>query len=148
PKRLTSLGGGATPVLLYVGLLDDEKTAVCLVDAGVNVTGDGRCTPSGKDCQTLTLKVGETEFLTRGDKTWELDLVNIITKKTKDRAEANHALTEVAQTANKKTAQHAKRVSGYKYNAVTGFLAKSTPTAKTAAHHSSLAKTVGLTTSG
>lgn len=149
PKRLTGLGGGNTPVLLYLGLLQDEKTAVFLVDAGVEATGDGKCSPSGSDCQTLLLKPGETEFLTRGGKTWELDLLKVITKKTEDESEAVAARNAVAKDATR-TQRQAHKLGGYAFDPATGFLSKVKPAAKVAAAKKSsvIARTVELTTTG
>src|SRR3712207_7315722 len=47
-KRLTGLPGGTHPAVLYLGLTDDHQSAVFLVDAGVNVLGDGECDPDRK----------------------------------------------------------------------------------------------------
>jgi hypothetical protein len=95
-KRLTGLPGG-NPAALYLGLSENHESAVFLVDAGVNVVGDGQCKPTGKDCQTLIMEPGETVFLTRGEHQWELDLIAIHTSKTTDAAAARDSRTEVAK---------------------------------------------------
>jgi hypothetical protein len=71
------------PVLIYMGVLKDGKTAVFLVDHGVTPIGDGECNPSPEECETIRLKVGETEFLDVADDTgnvtdqFQLDLIKI-----------------------------------------------------------------------
>jgi hypothetical protein len=123
-KRLTGLPGGTHPAALYLGLSDDRKAAVFLVDAGVEALGDGRCDPSPEDCQTLTLRKGETEFFTRGDKQYELDLVGIYSKETKDGAKAASARTAIAANGRKSLRKMISRTNGWEYDARTGTLKK------------------------
>ena len=72
-----------TPVLIYTKLLKDGKTAEFLVAEGVTAVGDGECKPSPEVCETIRLKVGETEFLDVVDETggaggqYQLDLLKI-----------------------------------------------------------------------
>jgi hypothetical protein len=64
--KLAPLGGEGedeTPVLIYMGLTKDGKRAKFLVDASVEVDGDGVCKPHPSACETVELAVGETEFL-------------------------------------------------------------------------------------
>jgi hypothetical protein len=51
------------PLLVYMGLTKDGKKAKFLVDAAVEVDGDGVCRPHRSSCETIELGVGETEFL-------------------------------------------------------------------------------------
>jgi hypothetical protein len=51
------------PLLVYMGLTKDGKRAKFLVDASVEVDGDGRCKPHPGNCETIELAVGETEYL-------------------------------------------------------------------------------------
>jgi hypothetical protein len=64
-RKLTPLGGSdaETPVLIYMGLTRDGKRAKFLVDATVEVDGDGVCKPHPSSCETVELAIGETEFL-------------------------------------------------------------------------------------
>ena len=120
-KRLTGLPGGS-PALLYLGLMPDHKTAVFLVDAGVNVLGDGECDPSPDNCQTLTLEKGETEFINRGDEQWELDLIDIHVKKTTDAKAARKARAAEARNGRKLARRMGARSSAYRYDASQGTL--------------------------
>jgi hypothetical protein len=61
--RLTPLPSSDNPFFVYLGLADDGKSAVFLVDGTAEVSGDGKCAPSADDCQQVKLKVGDTEFL-------------------------------------------------------------------------------------
>lgn len=121
-KRLTGLPGGTNPAALYLGLLEDHKSAVFIIDAGVKVLGDGHCDPSPEDCQTLTMKKGETEFLTRGDKQWELDLVDINVKKTTDAKAARLSRTRIAVDGRKKPRGLVSRVGRFRYDESAGAL--------------------------
>jgi hypothetical protein len=120
-KRLTGLPGG-NPALLYLGLMPDHKTAVFLVDAGVNVLGDGECDPSPDNCQTLTLEKGETEFINRGGEQWELDLIDIHVKKTTDARAARKARAAEARNGRKLARRMGARSSAYRYDAGEGTL--------------------------
>ena len=61
-KRLQALPSSDEPVLIYLGVLKDKKTAVFLVDSGVVAQGDGTCMPTRTTCETIHIKEGETEF--------------------------------------------------------------------------------------
>jgi hypothetical protein len=123
-KRLTGLPGGTHPAALYLGPSDDHKSAVFVVDAGVEVLGDGTCDPTPENCQTLTMREGETVFLTRGAKQYELDLVKIHTSKTTDAAEAAESRTTVAKNGRKSLRKMAGRLGAWFYDSKTGTLRK------------------------
>jgi hypothetical protein len=61
-KRLQALPSSDEPVLIYLGVLKDNKTAVFMLDSGVIAQGDGTCRPSRTSCETIHIKAGETEF--------------------------------------------------------------------------------------
>ncbi|MDP9377218.1 MAG: hypothetical protein M3P40_06550 [Actinomycetota bacterium] len=76
------------PVVIYLGLLEDAKTAVFLVDSIATSEGDGECQPDPADCQRLELKEGETSFFEVKDEAGavtqhQLDLVEIVRNGTK-----------------------------------------------------------------
>lgn len=60
---LTALPSSSKPVLIYLGLLKDGKTASFLLSSDSNPQGNGKCKPSAGVCQTLLMKEGDTEFL-------------------------------------------------------------------------------------
>ena len=86
-RKLVGLPDGTTdtgPLLIYTGLKDHGKKAVFLVDASLDVTGDGTCKPHPSSCETIELTAGETEFFDvidpeTGEVTaqYELDLIKI-----------------------------------------------------------------------
>ena len=82
-SRDQALPSTAEPLLIYLGLLRDHKTAVFLLDASTTAQGDGACHPTPESCETLRLKVGETEFVDVVDAggatiaQYQLDLVKI-----------------------------------------------------------------------
>jgi hypothetical protein len=96
-KRLQALPSAATPVLIYLGVLKDGKTAVFLVDKGVSAVGDGSCVPTPDKCETVRLKAGETEFLDVVDETgnvtaqYQLDLLKIHNANSGSAARASRA---------------------------------------------------------
>jgi hypothetical protein len=125
-KRLQPLPSAENPVLIYLGVLRDGKTAVFLVDHGVTAVGDGDCKPGPDECETLRLRAGETEFLDVTDATgastgqYQLDLVTI-----------HHSSTESATRAQNSSKAGRRllkaRVSsdgptGYRWDATAGAL--------------------------
>ena len=86
-RKLEGLPDGTTetgPLVIYTGLTDHGKKAVFLVDASLDVTGDGTCKPHPSSCETIELAAGETEFFDvidpeTGEVTaqYELDLLKI-----------------------------------------------------------------------
>lgn len=62
--RLSPLPNAETPMFVYMGVLDDGKTAVFLMGDGIGAAvGDGTCRPSAEVCETLELDKGATMFL-------------------------------------------------------------------------------------
>jgi hypothetical protein len=72
--------------IVFTGLKDHGKTAVFMLGEGLKADGDGTCVPK-ETCETIELKVGETEFFEyEGDvdnTQFELDLVKTYTHDTK-----------------------------------------------------------------
>jgi len=61
--RLKTLGpAGQAPLVIYLGVRSDGKTAMFLLDAPSTPTGDGKCWPTPKACQLLELRKGDSEF--------------------------------------------------------------------------------------
>jgi hypothetical protein len=81
--KLQPLPSAELPAVVYMGVLKDGKTAVFLVEAGVTPDGDGECRPTPEQCETIHLRVGETEFFDVADETgnvaqqFQLDLLKI-----------------------------------------------------------------------
>jgi hypothetical protein len=108
-KRLEALPSADEPVLIYLGLLKDNKTAVFMVDSGVVAQGDGRCRPSPSTCETIRLKEGETEFFdvpsesadgstdSTSSAQYELDVVKIRKTTTTSAKKANKSLARVSK---------------------------------------------------
>ena len=62
-KKHEPLPDDEFPLLVYMGLTKDGKKAKFLVDAALEVDGDGKCRPHPSNCEVIELAVGETEFL-------------------------------------------------------------------------------------
>ena len=101
-KRLKALPSAGNPVLIYLGVLDDKKTAVFLLDSGVIAQGDGACKPSRTSCETIHIQEGETEFFDvvseDGNSTaqYQLDVIKIRTKTTTSAKQAKAAKARVS----------------------------------------------------
>jgi hypothetical protein len=80
--RLTPLPSSTNPFFVFLGVSDDAKSAVFLVDADAVPSGDGTCQPSEDVCEEVVLKKGDIEFFelqsgTAGVVQYELDLTSI-----------------------------------------------------------------------
>src|SRR3954451_15238729 len=60
--RLTPLPSSDNPFFVYLGLQDDKKHAVFLINEGAAPSGDGHCLPSPQQCEQVTLGEGDIEF--------------------------------------------------------------------------------------
>ncbi len=94
--RLDLLPSRAHPVVVFLGLLGDAKTAQFLISSRARVQGDGRCAPSSRDCRTVLLKAGDTEFFDviaddGSDQQFELDLLAVRRRVTTSAAAARSA---------------------------------------------------------
>jgi hypothetical protein len=87
-ERLKTLPSASSPVLVFMGLEDNDKVAKFMITGeSVTAEGDGKCDPQPDSCETLTLRKGDTEFVTvkgtgNADAEYELDLEAIYAKTT------------------------------------------------------------------
>jgi len=58
-----SLPGSDNPVIVFMGVKNDGKTAVFLVSAKATTTGDGKCSPSDTQCTFLYMKKGDKQVI-------------------------------------------------------------------------------------
>jgi hypothetical protein len=126
--RLKALPSVEEPILVYLGVSRDKKTAIFMVDSGVIAQGDGTCEPHPSNCETIHMQEGETEFFDivdeKGNVTaqYQLDLVDIKTRKTADAAQARKARVK-ASGAGRVLLQARTSAEGplrYRYDARTG----------------------------
>ena len=102
-KRLQALPSAGHPVLIYLGVLDDKKTAVFMLDSGVVAQGDGVCKPSRTTCETIHIQEGETEFFdvtgANGETgaQYQLDVIKIRKKTTTNAKQAKAAKARVSK---------------------------------------------------
>ena len=124
-------------MLIYLGVLDDKKTAVFLLDSGVVAQGDGDCKPSRTTCETIQHPRGRDRVLRRarrdGDTTgdssgaqYQLDVLKIRKTTTTDAKKAKKARARVSK---KGRMILRARIAGdgplrYRYDAKSGRLQK------------------------
>jgi hypothetical protein len=60
--RLTPLPRASNPMIVYLGVEKDKRTALFLVSQNVRPTGKGKCLPTRSDCQFLALKAGQADL--------------------------------------------------------------------------------------
>jgi hypothetical protein len=107
--KLGALPSADEPMVVYLGLLDDKKTAVFMLDASLTAIGDGACHPSPENCETVRMREGDTMFFdpvavegeTGTGTQYELELIDIHKKQTTDAAKAAKSakLAKVASAA-------------------------------------------------
>lgn len=136
--RLTPLPSSTNPFFVFLGLSDDGKKAVFLVDAEAIPTGDGTCQPSEDSCEQVALKVGDIELLelqsgTGGVVQYQLELTSITSSKapTKATAAAAHARESSAgrEYLRQAVADDPSLLDNWDYSTATGLLVSKAPVA-------------------
>jgi hypothetical protein len=59
----SALVASGEPILVFLGVQKDGRTAAFLVSSDAAPQGDGRCSPSASVCTTLYMKAGDTSFI-------------------------------------------------------------------------------------
>jgi hypothetical protein len=82
-KQTQLLPDGNAPLLAYMGLADDARTAVFfIIDPAYTAQGEGKCRPKGADCRFIYLGLNEdgneeSIFTADGDSEFTLKLLKI-----------------------------------------------------------------------
>jgi hypothetical protein len=82
-KQTQLLPDGDAPLLAYMGLADDARTAVFfIIDPAYSAQGEGKCRPKGPDCRFIYLGVNddgdeESIFTADGESEYALKLLKI-----------------------------------------------------------------------
>jgi hypothetical protein len=125
-KRLEPLPSTEEPVLIYLGVLRDGKTAVFLVDKDVHAIGDGECQPTPDACETVRLRAGDTEFFDVVDEDgnvtaqYQLDLVKIHKSSTTSASRARASSKAGQRLLKARVASDGP--TGYRWDAAAGTL--------------------------
>jgi hypothetical protein len=130
--RLKPLPSATNPILVYLGVAEDKKTAIFMVDAAVQAQGDGVCRPDPAVCETIHLRVGDTEFFDVKDESgavsaqYQLDLLEIERRTTSSASKARAARARVSEAGRKVLRAHKSQVGPlrYRYDAESGTVRK------------------------
>jgi hypothetical protein len=130
--RLKPLPSAEEPVLVYLGPGQGGKSAVFMVDEGVIAQGDASCKPSPRNCETIHMRPGDTEFLDVTDEDgtvtaqYQLDLLKIKTSTTADASAAEAARAKVSQSGRQalKVRQASMGPLRYRYDSKSGTVRK------------------------
>jgi hypothetical protein len=80
-RRLTLLPSSRNPLLVFLGVTDDRRKAVFLVESGLSQEGEGTCKPSKRYCSFLYLRTADSSddhyFSTSSGKQYALHLSRI-----------------------------------------------------------------------
>jgi hypothetical protein len=121
-----------------MGLADDKKSAVFLVDADAVPSGDGTCSPSAEQCEQVTLKEGDLEFFelqsgTAGVVQYQLSLTTIKKVKASSTAVAAKARARESKAGREYirnlVAEDPDVLSSWDYNKTLGVLIRKDPVA-------------------
>jgi hypothetical protein len=138
PARLTPLPSSDNPFFVYLGLQDDKKHAVFLIDGEAVPSGDGHCDPSPEDCQKLTMQAGDLEFFelqtgTAGVVEYQLELTSIKKYKAGSKAVAAKARARESKAGREAlrelVATDPTALDGWDYSRNLGLLVRKDPVA-------------------
>jgi hypothetical protein len=130
--RLTPLPSSDNPFFVYLGLSDDGKSAVFLVDANAVPSGDGTCHPSNEQCEQVELKKGDIEFFelqsgTAGVVEYQLEITDIA-KKAASKATAARAHARESRAGREYlrevVAQNPDALAGWDFSSSLGLLVR------------------------
>ena len=136
--RLTPLPSSDNPFFVYLGLKDDQKTAIFLVDADSVPTGDGTCKPSKDNCAQIELKPGDMEYFdlqsgTAGVVQYQLELVSVHKGKAASTASAAKAHARESRAGREflrqVVADNPTAISSWDYSSKLGLLQERAPAA-------------------
>ncbi len=130
--RLTPLPSADDPFFVFLGVKADGKTLVFLVGSDAKATGDGKCKPSGADCETIEMQAGDTEYFDvtsdAGVEQYQMDIVSISKSKAssakvarKARARRSKAGAALLRAA-RRDAQAPEMLGIYRWNSARGVL--------------------------
>jgi hypothetical protein len=98
-SEFRALPSSDNPILVFMGVKSDGKTAVFLIAANASVIGDGTCSPNDTECTFLYMKKKDKETIeavdTAGTITdYTLELKDINVKRTEGPAKASASKSE------------------------------------------------------
>ena len=76
-SRMSFLPSEDVPAVLFMGVPQDEKSALFFVDPNLSHAGEGECMPSKAQCTFLELGIGREHFLSVGDYEFRIRLLDI-----------------------------------------------------------------------
>jgi hypothetical protein len=79
-NEFRALPGSDNPVLVFMGVKNDGKTAVFLVSAKATTIGDGKCAPSDTECTFLYMKKGNKQTIEAVDTTGAITDYTLVLK--------------------------------------------------------------------
>jgi hypothetical protein len=113
--RFRAFPSTKNPLLVFLGVKNDARTAVFLVSPLAGPTGPGKCLPSARHCTFLDLKVGQRERIVATNRNQEIVHYRLIVKAVRmvpaRSPKAAKAATARASAAGHKIAAAARRSS-------------------------------------
>jgi hypothetical protein len=95
-SRMSFLPSEDVPAVLFMGVPQDENSAVFFVDPNLSHAGEGECMPSKAQCTFLELGIGREHFLSVGDYEFRIRLLDVkrvkLSQERKQRAQARKTM--------------------------------------------------------
>jgi len=115
-SEFRALPNSDSPVLVFMGVKSDGKTAVFLISANASVIGDGKCSPSDTECTFLYMKTKDKETIeavdTAGTITdYTLELKDIDVKRTEGPDKAASSSKSERVRLRRESREHLRTVS-------------------------------------
>jgi hypothetical protein len=91
-SRMSFLPSPDVPALLFMGVPQDEKSALFFVHPSLSHAGEGECLPSKSECSFLELAIGRDHYLSVDDYEFRIRLLDVnrvkLSEERKQRAQA------------------------------------------------------------
>ena len=116
-KQTQLLPDGETPVLAYMGMADDARTAVFfIIDPAYTAQGEGKCRPKGSECRFIYLGINEdgdeeSIFTADGESEYTLKLLKI-NRETISASQAKGNSQDTKPSAKRATKPASKALQG------------------------------------
>lgn len=125
--RLTALPNSTSPIVVFVGVLNDGVTAVFLVTSDAVPHGDGSCKPDKNSCTYVYMKAGDTETLdvaagTAGLAQYELKVLRVHKASTASAQEALRTYARESRAGRDILATEGNQLLTLRYSRISGKL--------------------------
>ena len=125
--RLTALPSSSDPVVVFMGVLSDGKTAAFLVTSDATAQGDGTCKPTRDNCTYVYMREGEEQYFdvaagTAGLQQYVLKVLDLKKVTVRSKAVADRANARESRAGRSVVRSEVGRASALRYSRASGTL--------------------------